>query len=192
MLLTNSILFADDTNMFESSKDIYSLQTVIHQELVLVSSWLKVNQLSLDIWLNMKIVNSYKKLPDIWWQTRFMWPNWYQSRWRTRSTGGKNRNWKLLLTNTLPKDHITCVSGKIAKSVQVWLTKLKLFKLYVSILFIWILLFNRLHLGIAHCLSTHQTKLNVTQHKAIRIITGAKYRLCLRDYSKKKRGEVLG
>ena len=44
-----SILFADDTNMFMSSKDVHSLQTVINQELTLVSKLLKVNKLSLDI-----------------------------------------------------------------------------------------------------------------------------------------------
>ena len=44
-----SILFADDTNMFMSSKDVHSLQTVINQELILVSKWLKVNKLSLNI-----------------------------------------------------------------------------------------------------------------------------------------------
>ena len=44
-----SILFADDTNMLMSSKDVHSLQTVINQELTLVSKWLKVNKLSLNI-----------------------------------------------------------------------------------------------------------------------------------------------
>ena len=43
------ILFADGTNMFMSSKDVHSLQTVINQELTLVSKRLNVNKCSLDI-----------------------------------------------------------------------------------------------------------------------------------------------
>ena len=50
-----SILFADDTNMFMSSKDVHSLQTVINQELTLVSKWLKGNKLSLNIKKNYDI-----------------------------------------------------------------------------------------------------------------------------------------
>ena len=44
-----AILFADDTNMFNSSKDIETLQSVVNEELKLVSTWLKVNKLSLNI-----------------------------------------------------------------------------------------------------------------------------------------------
>ena len=35
--------------MFMSSKNVHSLQTVTNQELTLVSKWLKVNKLSLNI-----------------------------------------------------------------------------------------------------------------------------------------------
>ena len=44
-----SILFADDTNMFNKGKNPMEIQTTINTELEHVSLWLKVNKLSLNI-----------------------------------------------------------------------------------------------------------------------------------------------
>ena len=46
---TFPILFADDTNLFSSGKDIKTLETNINDELSRISLWLKVNKLSLNI-----------------------------------------------------------------------------------------------------------------------------------------------
>ena len=43
------ILFADDTNLFNHGKDMFSLQASLNQELANISQWLKVNKLSLNI-----------------------------------------------------------------------------------------------------------------------------------------------
>ena len=43
------ILFADDTNLFNHGKDMFSLQVALNQELANISKWLKVNKLSLNI-----------------------------------------------------------------------------------------------------------------------------------------------
>ena len=43
------ILFADDTNLFNHGKDMFSLQATLNQELANISQWLKVNKLSLNI-----------------------------------------------------------------------------------------------------------------------------------------------
>ena len=43
------ILFADDTNLFNHSKDLSSLQMSLNKELAEISKWLKVNKLSLNI-----------------------------------------------------------------------------------------------------------------------------------------------
>lgn len=43
------ILFADDTNIFCSNKDIHTLTKTVNEELKKVSEWLKANKLSLNI-----------------------------------------------------------------------------------------------------------------------------------------------
>ena len=43
------ILFADDTNLFRSGKDLKQLEIEINYELILVQNWLKDNQLTLNI-----------------------------------------------------------------------------------------------------------------------------------------------
>ncbi len=44
-----SIIFADDTNMFVSGKNPHQLATIMNSELEKVTTWLKVNKLSLNI-----------------------------------------------------------------------------------------------------------------------------------------------
>jgi len=43
------ILFADDTNLFYSSKSISDLQHVLNHEMAALSEWFKANRLSLNI-----------------------------------------------------------------------------------------------------------------------------------------------
>jgi len=43
------IMFADDTNLFYSHKDLNELSRIVNLELVKVSTWLKINKLSLNI-----------------------------------------------------------------------------------------------------------------------------------------------
>jgi len=42
-------LFADDRNLFYSSKSISDLQHVLNQEMAALSEWFKANRLSLNI-----------------------------------------------------------------------------------------------------------------------------------------------
>ena len=46
---TTFILFADDTNLFSSGKDLKTIWMEINVELLKISTWLKVNKLSLNI-----------------------------------------------------------------------------------------------------------------------------------------------
>ena len=46
---TLSILFADDTNLFSSGKDLDELGNRVNEELEHISIWLKVNKLSLNV-----------------------------------------------------------------------------------------------------------------------------------------------
>jgi len=45
----NFILFADDTNIFYSSKSISELQQLLSHEMAALSEWFKPNRLSLNI-----------------------------------------------------------------------------------------------------------------------------------------------
>ena len=45
----SAILFADDTNLFCSSKDLRELESVVNTELTSVQEWLTLNQLTLNI-----------------------------------------------------------------------------------------------------------------------------------------------
>ena len=45
----NYVLFADDTNLFASHKNLGTLINILNKELDKVSNWLKVNKLSLNI-----------------------------------------------------------------------------------------------------------------------------------------------
>ena len=55
MILANTckhtlpVLFADDTNLFNSGKDLTELQDIFNAELKAISTWLKVNKLSLNV-----------------------------------------------------------------------------------------------------------------------------------------------
>ena len=56
------ILFADDTNLFRSEKDLKQLEIEINHELILVQTWLKDNQLTLNIKkTNYIIFKSFRK-----------------------------------------------------------------------------------------------------------------------------------
>ena len=58
-----TILFADDTNMFCSGKDMHELETTVNSELAQVQEWLTLNQLTLNIKkTNFIIFKSHKKL----------------------------------------------------------------------------------------------------------------------------------
>ena len=44
-----SLLFEDDTNPFESGKDVIKLQQEVEADLNRISEWLMINKLSLNI-----------------------------------------------------------------------------------------------------------------------------------------------
>ena len=41
-------MFADDTNLFYSHKDIKTLFNIVNNELIKINDWLKANKLSLN------------------------------------------------------------------------------------------------------------------------------------------------
>ena len=64
--VSHTVLFADDTNMFLSHKNLVELEHIINNELVQVDTWFKCNKLSLNISkTNYIIFCPYKKQTDI-------------------------------------------------------------------------------------------------------------------------------
>ena len=62
LLLLSTILFADDTNLFCSGKNIQELESTVNAELARVQEWLSLNQLTLNIRKsNFIIFKSHKK-----------------------------------------------------------------------------------------------------------------------------------
>ena len=58
-------LFADDTNLLYSNKDLKDLETVVNDELVKVGDWSDANKLSLNtIKSNFIIFHPYQQKPD--------------------------------------------------------------------------------------------------------------------------------
>jgi hypothetical protein len=59
--LTSFIIFADDTNLFYSGKNIEQLELVVNNEIKKISEWFKNNQLTLNIKKTNYIVFKSKK-----------------------------------------------------------------------------------------------------------------------------------
>ena len=58
-----SLLFADDTNLFQRGKDVIQLQQEVEADLNRISEWLKINKLSLNIKKTNFIVFTNKNVP---------------------------------------------------------------------------------------------------------------------------------
>ena len=59
---TTPILFADDTHLFKSGKDLNKMQDELNSELAKISLWLKMNKLSLNIGKTHFMVFTNKKI----------------------------------------------------------------------------------------------------------------------------------
>ena len=77
---TFPILFADDTNLFSSGKEIEALEANINSELSHISAWLKVNKLSLNIKKTHYMIFRKRKKSEFkcntinwWWTDKWSW-----------------------------------------------------------------------------------------------------------------------
>ena len=57
---TNPVLYADDTNLFINGKNLIDLKTTINSKLAEMSTWLKINKLSLKVKKTHHIIFTYK------------------------------------------------------------------------------------------------------------------------------------
>ena len=161
------ILFADDSNLFENNVDIHQIQYDINQELAEISTWLKVNKLSLNIKKTQYMVFSNKnvKIPDISLQIEG------QSIARTRCSKflgvyiDDQINWK---------HHIRYISNKVSKGIGViikargLLSRASLIQLYYSFVYPYLNYCNHVW-GSTYISNLRQ--LIVLQKKAVRIIS---------------------
>ena len=107
----NSILFADDTTLHFSHKDVYSLCDVLTSELARVKDWLLANKLTLNAKKTYFIIFSLKNVPD---DVRVS----LGSHALDRQLKGKFLG--VVLDDKLTfKDHIDMIAGKIAKLIGI-------------------------------------------------------------------------
>ena len=163
-----SLLYADDTNMLKTSKNIIELQNTINENLSNVTDWLQANQLSINIkktqfmiWSpkskelpSIEIVMNNEKI-DLVKETKFL---------------GVMVDDKLTWST-----HIQQAAGKISRGIGIikklrpFLHKKSLIDIYYA--FVYPFMTYCIHVwGTAH--DVHLSKLSVLQKRAIRIIAG--------------------
>ena len=168
--LLNFILFADDTNLFLTGKNLKTLFSTMNKELNYVTDWLKANKLSINISKTQYILfmkpsqtdNIPLKLPNLKIDR--------SSIKRARSTKflgviiDEHINWK---------EHINLIKSKVSKNLGVmyktknFLDQNCLKKLYFSFIHTYL---NYCNMAWASNFKTHLKKLYTTQRKASIII----------------------
>ena len=165
------ILFADDTNLFYSASTLANLESCINSELSNISTWLKVNELSLNIKKIHYIIFHKKKEPfsiEI-----KIYNEKIEQVYKTKFLGvviDPKLSWK---------NHIALVSGKLSRSIGMiikarqCLNRKALTTLYYSFFYPYLTYCNHVW---GSTYTTHTMKLFIVQKKVIRIIYGIKRR----------------
>ena len=165
---TIPVLFADDTNLFSSGSDIASLQDGINDDLKIISEWLKVNKLSLNIKKThyMCFTAKNKIRPSLSLQIDGETINEVDN---TKFLG-------VIIDNKLNwKDHISYTCRKVARGIGVIIKARKVLRneslksLYYSFIYPYFIYCNQVW---GSACKTNMKPLVVLQKKAIRIITG--------------------
>ena len=165
---TFPVLFADDTNLFISGKNINHLEQTINTELDSRTLWLKANKLSLNITkTQFMLFSGFKNTkPSINLKIEG----------ESISETVKSKFLGVIIDNKLFwKDHIAYISGKIARGIGIILKARKnllkesLISLYYSSIYPYLIYCN--HVWWLAC-KTHLDSLIKLQKRAIRIIVG--------------------
>ena len=166
---TSAILFADDTNLFTSGKDLKSLEITTNSELSRISLWLKVNKLSLNIkkthymifCRRKKLCHDVKLLID----------------GQAINEVQKTKFLGIIIDNQLTwKWHINYIAGKIARGIGMlikarqFLNKVGLMSLYYSFIYPYLTYCNHIW-GATY--KTRLKRLVILQNKAIRVLAQA-------------------
>ena len=166
---TSAILFADDTNLFTSGKDLKSLESTTNSELSHISLWLKVNKLSLNIktthymifWRRKKLCHDVKLLID----------------GQNINEVQKTKFLGIIIDNQMTwKWHINYIAGKIARGIGMlikarqFLNKVGLMSLYYSFIYPYLTYCNHIW-GATY--KTRLKRLVILQNKAMRVLAQA-------------------
>ena len=163
-------LFADDTNLFTSGKNLDDLNAKVNEELCNISIWLKVNKLSLNVKKTHFLLfhNKKKKIDDI---KIFIDNKAIEQKNDTKFLGvyiDDKLNWK---------KHIDYISKKISRGIGVickarrLLNMCALRTLYYSFIYPYLMYCN--HVWAVTC-PTNLKRIRVLQNKVISIMMSAK------------------
>ena len=134
-------MFADDTNIFLSYSNLTTLETLVNRELSHLATWLKANKLSLNVRKTHYMVFSNKRSPA---KIDLMIDNE-----RIGETCKTKFLWVIIDNKLTWKDHINCISGKIAWHIgaiveaRKYLNKDNLPSLYYSFIYPYLTFCNQ-------------------------------------------------
>ena len=128
---TSAILFADDTNLFSSGKDLKTLERTTNNELSNISLWLKVNKLSLNIKKTHYMIFCRRK--QLYHNVKLLID------WQAIDEVQNNKFLGIIIDNKFTwKWHIDHIAGKISRGISMiikarqYLNKSGLMSLYYS------------------------------------------------------------
>ena len=127
----NFYLFADDTNLLYSNKDLKDLERVVNEELIKVSDWLDTNCLLTLVNLTFFIFHPYQHKPDCTIQLEIYNNDLKKSVPLEQKTFVKYLG--ILIDNNLSwKYHIDYISSKVSKGIGIILPVTMLYYHLVS------------------------------------------------------------
>ena len=172
--LTSFIVFADDTNLFYSGKNIKQLELVVNNEIKKIFEWFKVNQLTLNIKKTNYIIFKSKK-KQIKHDVKITVEN------DQLVHVEKTKFLGMIIDQHLTwNDHINYIANKVAKSAGI-LSKTRYFlKIYTLTTFTTLIQYTPINLYYGNIVwannySSKLKKLVKLQKRAVRIITSSSY-----------------
>ena len=165
---TESVLFADDTNLFSSGSNASSLHDGVNNDLAIVAEWLKVNKLSLNIKKTHFMCFSAKNKPSPCISL--------QIDGESLAEVNKSKFLGVIIDNNLSwKDHISFVCRKVARGIGVIIKARKVLHsesmkcLYYSFIYPYMIYCNQVW---GSACKTNIQPLLILQKRVIRIILG--------------------
>ena len=170
-------LFADDTHLFSSGKDIEKLYEVANEELNAIAEWLKVNRLSLNVKKThyMVFTNAKNNRPK----------SELKIEGESISEVPKTKFLGVMIDQKLNwQHHISYISCKVAKGIGIIIKSRKILNneslqsLYYAFVYPYMMYCNPVW---GNASAVHINKLHVLQKKIVRIIAGVKPRTSTDD-----------
>lgn len=172
--ILNFIIFADDTNLFYSNKDLIELVLIVNWELCKLSEWFRANKLSLNAIKSNFIMFGNKRMPQNCTDVNLILDGNKLERTISTKFLGVYLDEKLKWTQ-----HLSHIANKIARGLGVMgrvskiLPRDVLRMLYFSLIYPY-LTYCCIIWGNASPTALH--KLEVLQNRAVRIITRSPFR----------------